>query len=40
MFSTVDSFSAIFKVILKINTFGHKFIFESQDSTCSDSTQV
>lgn len=40
MFSIVDSFSAIFKVIIKINTFGHKFMFESRDTTCSDSTQI
>lgn len=40
MFSTVGSFSAIFTVILKINTFGHKFIFEPQETTCRDSTKI
>lgn len=40
MFSTLGSFSAIFTVVLKINNFGHKFIFQSQDTTCRDSTQI
>lgn len=38
MFSTVLSFSASFTVNLKINTFGHKFLFEPQDTTYRDCT--
>jgi len=39
-FSIVDSFYAIFTVILKINTFDHKFIFVPQDTAYRDSTQM